>query len=198
MTPVEMPGQLPGTPKKVSLPRVAFYSHDTQGLGHIRRNLAIATALQSCAVPPVTLLISGTQLGAALGKPAGVDFLTLPAVAKDGNGRYYAHSLALSLDEIINLRAATIQSTLAAFAPDVLIVDKTPTGLKDELLPALQHCVVTGGHAVCSVCAMCWMIQQQHGANGMTPTIARLSTVSTMQSGSMAIPLFTTRCKNTI
>lgn len=138
MTPVEMPSQLMGTSKKVSLPRVAFYSHDTQGLGHIRRNLAIATALQGCAVPPVTLLISGTQLGMALGKPAGVDFLTLPAVAKDASGCYYARSLALSLDEIIKLRAATIQSTLAAFAPDVLIVDKTPTGLKDELLPALQ------------------------------------------------------------
>jgi len=136
--PVEAPSQCIETKNKTCLPRVAFYSHDTQGLGHIRRNLAIATALQHSPTPPVTLLISGTQLGMALGKPAGVDFLTLPAVAKDANGRYYAHSLALTLDEIINLRATTIQSVLAAFAPDVLIVDKTPTGLKDELLPALQ------------------------------------------------------------
>jgi len=126
------------TQNNLRLPRVAFYSHDTQGLGHIRRNLAIATALQHGAAPPVTLLISGTQIGSALGKPAGIDFLTLPAVAKDANGCYYAHSLALSLDEIIHLRATTIQSALVAFAPDVLIVDKTPTGLKDELLPTLQ------------------------------------------------------------
>ena len=119
MTRVEAPSRLMETQNNLRLPRVAFYSHDTQGLGHIRRNLAIATALQHGAAPPVTLLISGTQIGSALGKPAGIDFLTLPAVAKDANGCYYAHSLALSLDEIIHLRATTIQSALTAFAPDV-------------------------------------------------------------------------------
>lgn len=119
--------------------RVALYSHDTQGLGHIRRNLAIASALLQDKRPPVILLISGTQIGSTLTKPPGVDFVALPAVAKNEDGHYQARSLPLSLEEVIRLRESTIRGALAAFAPDVLIVDKTPTGLKRELLPSLHR-----------------------------------------------------------
>jgi predicted glycosyltransferase len=118
--------------------RVAFYSHDTQGLGHIRRNLTIATAFSQLTSPPVMLMVSGTQVGSALKTPPGVDFLALPAVAKDAEGRYHARSMSLPLEELIRLRTNAIQCTLSAFAPDVLIVDKTPTGLQGELLPTLQ------------------------------------------------------------
>jgi predicted glycosyltransferase len=118
--------------------RVAFYSHDTQGLGHIRRNLAIAAALNQTESPPVMLMISGTQLGSALTTLPGVDFLALPAVAKAANGRYCARSMTLPLADLIRLRMSTIRGALAAFAPDVFIVDKTPTGLQGELLPVLQ------------------------------------------------------------
>jgi predicted glycosyltransferase len=130
--------------------RVALYSHDTQGLGHIRRNLTLASALLQSEQPLSILLISGTQLGSAMTKPAGVDFLALPAVAKDTNGLYRAQSLSLPLEELIALRAQTIRGALAVFQPDVLIVDKVPGGLQGELLPSLEllhqreqtHCVL--------------------------------------------------------
>jgi predicted glycosyltransferase len=118
--------------------RIALYSHDTQGLGHIRRNLAIANALQTSPTPTAMLLISGTQVGGAFDLPAGVDLLTLPAIGKNGRGEYSARTLPMTLEEVSSLRMRIIASALESFAPNVLIVDKVPSGLLGELIPALN------------------------------------------------------------
>lgn len=62
--------------------RIALYSHDTQGLGHIRRNLAIAASLASGDPTPEILLITGAPAAGVLPAPPGADFLTLPAFGK--------------------------------------------------------------------------------------------------------------------
>ncbi len=66
--------------------RVALYSHDTMGLGHMRRNLLIAQTLMNCPSPPVILMIAGAREAGALPLPAGVDCLTLPSLGKDIEG----------------------------------------------------------------------------------------------------------------
>lgn len=123
------------TPKQL---RIALYSHDTQGLGHIRRNVAIAEALAAGLEQPAILLISGAQVAGAYDLPPGTDCLTVPALGKTATGQYHARSLGVSLSRLVELRATMIQAALTAFAPDVLIVDKVPQGALDELLPALQ------------------------------------------------------------
>lgn len=128
--------------------RIAFYSHDTQGLGHIRRNLAIAGALAAGQEPPAILLVAGTRLAHSLSHPQGVDCLTLPAVAKNADGEYGAQQWPMPLDELLHLRGQTIAQALAAFRPDVFIVDKVPGGLMGELLPALTH-LRRQGHTRC-------------------------------------------------
>ena len=119
-------------------PKIALYSHDTQGLGHIRRNLAVASALISSGITSNILLISGTQMASSLDMPLGVDCLILPGIAKHSSGRYGARSLKISLNRLIRLRAQTIRAALLEFAPDVMIVDKVPYGVFDELQPALK------------------------------------------------------------
>ncbi len=118
-------------------PRVALYSHDAQGLGHVRRNLAIAGALAAGGRRDV-LLITGAKEAGAFATPPGVELLTLPAVRKSADGVYEARSFALSLDALVRLRSETIRAALGAFAPDVFIVDKLPLGIESELLPALD------------------------------------------------------------
>ncbi|MCC6166852.1 MAG: glycosyltransferase [Caldilineaceae bacterium] len=118
--------------------RVAFYSHDTQGLGHIRRNLAIAAAFAQMADPPTNLMISGTAIAGSFQLPSKTDMLALPAVGKDAHGRYHSSGLSLPLESVIRLRAHTMRAALEDFAPHVLIVDKVAGGLQDELLPALR------------------------------------------------------------
>jgi predicted glycosyltransferase len=113
--------------------RIALYSHDTMGLGHMRRNLLLAQTLCASHLNAVILMIAGAREAAAFTMPAGVDCLTLPALYKNGDGGYGSRHLPLALDEIVTLRAAAIKGALEAFEPDVLIVDNVPRGAVREL-----------------------------------------------------------------
>jgi predicted glycosyltransferase len=119
--------------------RVAFYSHDTMGLGHLRRNLLVADALASSPLRPIPLLIAGVREATAFAMPPGTDCLILPALRKSSTGLYEARSLDVSIADIIALRARVIRGALEAFEPDVLIVDNVPRGALRELESALQH-----------------------------------------------------------
>jgi len=66
--------------------RIALYSHDTMGIGHMRRNLLIAQTLAHSPAPAAILLIAGAHELNAFGVPPGVDCLTLPSLRKEGNG----------------------------------------------------------------------------------------------------------------
>jgi predicted glycosyltransferase len=116
--------------------RIALYSHDAQGLGHLRRNLAIAGAVAPAAES--VLLVTGLREAAVFDAPPGVDVLTLPGWAKDAGGGYRPRSLGTSAGHLATLRTATLHAALEAYAPDVLVVDKHPLGLGGELIPALR------------------------------------------------------------
>lgn len=118
--------------------RIALYSHDTMGLGHVRRNLLIAQELASSSLQATILLITGVHTASCLRIPAGVDCLTLPALYKKVDGQYRSRHLNVSLQELSYLRAMTIRAALMAFEPDVLIVDNVPRGAMRELEPSLE------------------------------------------------------------
>lgn len=129
-------------------PRIALYSHDTVGLGHMRRNLLIARTLASGALDPAILMIAGNSHANAFAAPPGVDSITLPALHKDAEGQYASGALPLSLDRLVTLRARTIAAALEAFDPALLIVDKLPCGALGELMPALAA-LKAGGRTRC-------------------------------------------------
>jgi predicted glycosyltransferase len=118
--------------------RIALYSHDTQGLGHVRRNLLIASALARRGLNPIVLLLSGVHEAAAFEMPAGVDCITLPSLGKDASGVYFPRSLGVGMKDLIGLRRRTLGAALRSFQPDLFIVDKVPGGAFQELLPALR------------------------------------------------------------
>ncbi len=124
--------------------RIALYSHDTVGLGHTRRNLAIAQVLSSAFPNASLLLLTGSALSGQFDPPPRVDFLTLPALAKDASGLYEARALEVSLKELVKLRSKAIKAALRAFKPDVFIVDNVPTGAAGELIRSLEHMVRKG------------------------------------------------------
>lgn len=127
-----------GTRTPAARLRIALYSHDTMGLGHMRRNLLIAQALMRSPAPPSILMVAGAREAGGLRLPGGVDIVTLPALAKDGDGELRARDLDLSLAEIVRLRSRIITAAIEGFRPDVLIVDKVPRGAMRELVPALE------------------------------------------------------------
>jgi predicted glycosyltransferase len=109
------------------------------GLGHKRRNLSIAQALGASALDADILMISGMSEANDLSMSPGVDSLTLPALYKNSDGEYKSRRLDISLAEIINLRSQVIQTTLATFGPDVLIVDNVARGAMGELDATLEY-----------------------------------------------------------
>jgi predicted glycosyltransferase len=119
--------------------RVAMYSHDTMGLGHIRRNMLIASSFTRWGISRSILLITGTREACAYTLPAGVDCLSLPALCKESDGQYHSRHLSMPLEHLNRLRAQTIAAALASFDPDVLIVDKVPRGACGELELALTN-----------------------------------------------------------
>ena len=128
--------------------RVALYSHDTMGLGHIRRNLLVAKALSLINPEVQILLINGVREAARFELPSNTDVLTLPAVYKRLDGRYRSRSLQVSLPELIRLRSNTICAALESFIPDILIVDNVPRGMGEELDVALAT-LCTHGRTRC-------------------------------------------------
>ncbi len=118
--------------------RILMYSHDTFGLGHLRRCRTIAHALVGAFKGVHVLIITGSQIAGAFDLKARVDFVKIPSVIKLYNGEYTSLSRHINISETIEWRTKIIRSTAESFEPDVLIVDKEPLGLKKELLPTLK------------------------------------------------------------
>jgi len=119
-------------------PRIMLYSHDTFGLGHLRRSKALATALTGADESASALILTGSPVAGRFAFPERVDHVRLPGVTKLSDGSYMSQTLGMDIDEVTALRGRLIQSTIEAFQPDLLIVDKEPTGFRGELMTSLQ------------------------------------------------------------
>jgi predicted glycosyltransferase len=119
--------------------RILIYSHDTFGLGHLRRSRAIANALVAEWPDASVVILSGSPVIGNFEFGSGVDYVRVPGVTKLPDGNYTSLNLNLSLDDAVGLREALILQTAESFRPDLLIVDKEPTGFRGEIMPALEH-----------------------------------------------------------
>ena len=123
-------------------PRCVFYSHDTMGFGHIRRNMLLSqSVLQACPDAEI-LLISGVREAGTFTLPKGADSLILPSYQKTPEGKYCPRALGEKIKPLVHLRAQIIYAALNAFSPDIMIVDNVPRGAMRELdlsLPLLAR-----------------------------------------------------------
>ncbi|WP_171117324.1 MULTISPECIES: glycosyltransferase family protein [unclassified Ruegeria] len=120
-------------------PRILFYSHDTFGLGHLRRSRALAAAITQADQSASALILTGSPVAGRFTFPRRVDHVRLPGVTKRADGSYAARTIGMGIEEVTELRSGLIQTAVQQFDPDVLIVDKEPTGFRGELLPTLNH-----------------------------------------------------------
>lgn len=118
--------------------RIMLYSHDTFGLGHLNRNLKIATALRSRFPEISILLVTGSPQVQRFRLPRGVDYVKLPAVHKVGDEGYMPRYLDISFKRALAIRTRIILETVREYAPDILLVDHSPLGMKKEILPSLE------------------------------------------------------------
>ena len=119
--------------------RILVYSHDTFGLGHLRRSRAIANAIVGRWPDASVVIISGSPVIGNFEFGSGVDYIRIPGVTKLPDGDYRSLNLNVPLDSAVGLREAIILRAAEVFQPDVLIVDKEPTGFRGEVMTALAY-----------------------------------------------------------
>jgi len=113
--------------------RVLIYSHDTFGLGHLRRCRTIAHSLVDLERDLSVIILTGSPIIGSFNFRARVDFVRIPGVIKLRSGDYTPLSLLIDIEETLELRASIIQHTADIFDPDIFIVDKEPLGLRGEV-----------------------------------------------------------------
>lgn len=115
---------------------ILMYSHDTYGLGHIRRTMAIASHLRG---PNVNILIlTGSPIAGRFSFPEQIDFVRIPGMIKKTNDEYLPLSIKINPKHALDIRKNIITATVKTFRPHLFIVDKEPLGLKKEILPTLK------------------------------------------------------------
>ncbi|MFN4310383.1 MAG: glycosyltransferase family protein [Ferrovibrio sp.] len=124
--------------------RVLIYSHDTFGLGHLRRCRTIAHALVERHKDMSVLILSGSPIIGSFDFRSRVDFVRIPGVIKLRDGQYTSLNLPMDIEETLKIRAEIIQHTAKIFDPDIFIVDKEPLGLRGEALETMKM-LKTGG-----------------------------------------------------
>ena len=118
--------------------RVLIYSHDSFGLGHLRRCRAIAHSLVDADPAVSVLILSGSPIIGSFDFRSRVDFVRVPGVIKLRNGEYVSLNLHIDLEETLAMRSSIIRHTADIFDPDLLIVDKEPLGLRGEVRETLD------------------------------------------------------------
>ncbi|MGD8990854.1 MAG: glycosyltransferase [Desulfobacterales bacterium] len=115
---------------------ILMYSHDTYGLGHIRRTMAIAAHLLR---PRVNILIlTGSPIAGRFSFPEQIDFVRIPGMIKKTNDEYLPLSIKINARHALDIRKNIITATAKTFQPQLFIVDKEPLGLRKEVLPTLK------------------------------------------------------------
>jgi hypothetical protein len=127
--------------------RMVLYSHDSQGLGHTRRNLALAGSLAGSLAQhlpaltgrPVTgMLLTGIDAATSYGRPEGFDWVVLPGIRK-GAGGYAPRNLSVDMTHLTALRSGMVDAALTGFRPHLVVVDRHAWGVDRELLEPLRR-----------------------------------------------------------
>lgn len=119
--------------------RIALFTHDTFGLGHVRRCLRIMRSIARAEPDAAQLLITGSPAVGLLGElPPNTDYVKVPTTVKTGARGNQPPHLPIPPAERNDLRTVLIRDAVLGFAPDVLVVDNFPLGSQGELLPTLR------------------------------------------------------------
>jgi predicted glycosyltransferase len=117
--------------------RLLIFSHDSFGLGHLRRCRAIAHHLVEQFPHLSVLILSGSPIIGSFDFKSRVDFVRVPGVIKLRNGEYTSLQLHIDIEQTLAIRSSIIQHTADIFDPHLFLVDKEPLGLRGEVLDTL-------------------------------------------------------------
>ncbi len=128
--------------------RLLIYSHDSFGLGHLRRCRAIAHSLVDHRPYLSVLILSGSPIIGSFDFRSRVDFVRIPGVVKLRSGGYTTLGLDIGIEDAMSIRETIIRNTAEVFNPNIFLVDKEPLGLRGEVSNTLNMLKAKGTHLV--------------------------------------------------
>jgi predicted glycosyltransferase len=129
-----------------SSPKIVLYSHDTFGMGNIRRTLLLSQEFISEYPGASILIITGSPMIHAFRIPKGIDYIKLPCLDRFAAEEYGPRYLADCAEEVKETREAILRESILRFNPDLMVVDKRAAGIDGELLPTLSALRQNGRH----------------------------------------------------
>jgi predicted glycosyltransferase len=124
-----------------NIKRILVYTHNSIGLGHAFRTLAVITGIKKWRPDIDFLVISGTSIQQIFFKE-GIEVIKLPSIKLDidrQDSRMYSRYLSgFDLEAIFDFRQSIILRTFDFFQPDALIIEHNMTGQMSELIPLLM------------------------------------------------------------
>ncbi len=130
---------LPSTVTTSKYQRIMVYSHDAYGLGNISRMLAICKYLLKSIPNLSILLISGSPMLQSFRLPQGLDYIKLPCLNRGSSGEMAVKYLNADIESILNLRSELILAAAKNYQPDLVLVDKKPSGIQGELKSTIDY-----------------------------------------------------------
>lgn len=119
--------------------KMIFYSHDTYGLGNLRRTMSICQYLMDTLSDLSILIISGSPMIQSFRIPHGIDYVKLPCLTRTTRDGYTSKFLDDEARHLFKLRSDIILCSVANFKPDLMMVDKKPFGVQNELCATLSY-----------------------------------------------------------
>ncbi|MFH0994214.1 MAG: glycosyltransferase [Pseudomonadota bacterium] len=122
--------------------RVLVYTHNSIGLGHVFRTLAVITGIRKWRPDIDFMVLSGTSVPHVLMRQ-GIEVVKLPgikkAVEETGCPLKPRYLRSLPVDEVLKFRQTIIREAHAFFKPDVVMVEHYLAGLSGEITPLLME-----------------------------------------------------------
>ncbi len=139
--------------------RILVYTHNSIGLGHAFRTLAVVTGVKRCR-PDIDILVVSSSSIPQIFFDHGIEVIKLPSVKLDIDSpddqmkpRYLRD---FDLESIFDFRQRIILETFDFFKPDALIIEHNMTGQMSELIPLLmKKWMRQGGPADFTLVHMC-------------------------------------------
>jgi predicted glycosyltransferase len=130
----------------VLMTRYLFSSHDGYGLGHVRRNTLIAEAILRAEPTAQVVLVTGLRVNPSWSIDKRITIVRVPSLLKDTDGSYRHESLPF--EQALAQRAAIFTATVQIMKPHVVVVDRHPYGIGNELRFGLETAKQLGARLV--------------------------------------------------
>ncbi|MGA2735717.1 MAG: glycosyltransferase [Syntrophobacteraceae bacterium] len=120
--------------------RILFYTHNSVGLGHAFRTLAVITGMRRWLPGTEFMVLSGTSVPQIFFEE-GIEVIRLPSVRlcvdSPGHELQPRYLRGFSTDEVFDFRRRIIMDAYDFFSPDVFMVEHKMGGLMNEVVPVL-------------------------------------------------------------